>query len=281
MKIGVVGAGKMGRGVSEYLLEFGIHTYLIDTNKVILQEALYEIKNIYRFSKNRIKGKCKQNIDENLILSTDKNVLADAHLIIECITENVTSKRILYEELSEICSGDAIFITNTSCIPVTKIASYASKSERVVGIHFMNPVDKIETVELIKGRKTSDTTMKYVRDFLSDIGKRYIEIEDAAGFVSNRISHLFMNEAIWILYEGYAKADDIDSVFKECYGHKMGPLETADLIGLDTVKASLEILYQEYQDTKFRCCPLLARMVEAGELGRKSGKGFYEYTINF
>ena len=168
-------------------------------------------------------------------------------------------------------------MVNTSCISITKISGFTKRAEKVLGTHFMNPVDKIHTVETIMGFHTTEQTLDQVTQFLKSVGKRVVLVQDSVGFVSNRISHLMMNEAAFIVQDRVANAQAVDDIFRSCYGHKMGPLETADLIGLDTVVNSLRILYDSFQDTKFRCCPLLTKMVNAGLLGRKTGKGFYEY----
>ena len=165
------------------------------------------------------------------------------------------------------------------CISITEIASFSDRMEQVIGVHFMNPVPLIPTVEAIRGKKTTDETIEKTNDLIRKIGKRSIVINDSVGFVSNRISHLMMNEAAYLVYEEVATPEQIDDIFRSCYGHKMGPLETADLIGLDTVTNSLQILYDKYKDKKFRCCPLLKDMVRVNELGRKSGKGFYRYEV--
>ena len=198
-------------------------------------------------------------------------------LVIENIIEDQKVKIELYKELDKICGTNTIYFVNTSCIPITKIASCVSKPENVIGVHFMNPVPLKEMVEVIKGYYTSETIIEKTKEFLKSIGKISVVVNDYPGFVANRLSHLFMNEAAFLVQDQVATPAEIDMIFKKGYGHKSGPLETADLIGLDTVVNSLAILYESYQDSKFRCCPLLKKMVDAGLLGRKSGKGFYNY----
>jgi 3-hydroxybutyryl-CoA dehydrogenase len=186
-------------------------------------------------------------------------------------------KKPLYEELDRILPGDVCFGANTSCISITRIGSLTRRPDKVVGMHFMNPVFMKPVVEVIRGYHTSDETLMTVHRLLSQLKKEAIVVGDLPGFVSNRISHLFMNEAIFVLQDNLASAEQIDSLFKKCFGHKMGPLETADLIGLDTVMHSLDVLYDSFHDPKFRCCPLLRKLVDAGQFGRKSGRGFYVY----
>ncbi|WP_242655185.1 3-hydroxyacyl-CoA dehydrogenase family protein [Clostridium cellulovorans] len=172
-----------------------------------------------------------------------------------------------------------LFLVNTSCISITKIASLTKRPDKVIGTHFMNPVHIKTAVEAIKGFYTSEETIEKTKELLSKMGKEMIIVNDLPGFVSNRISHLFMNEAAFVVQDQVAAPAEVDAIFKKCYGHVMGPLETADLIGLDTVVDSLEVLYESYQDPKFKCCPLLKKMVDANLKGRKTGKGFYDYTI--
>ena len=202
----------------------------------------------------------------------------ESDFVVENITENVDSKLELYSQLDAICRDNVIFAANTSCISITKIASVTNRRQKVIGIHFMNPVPMISAVEMIRGFHTSEETIQTTLDLMKQINKEGIIIKDFPGFVSNRISHLMMNEAAFIVQDRCARAEDVDDIFRKCYGHKMGPLETADLIGLDTVVNSLEVLFASYQDPKFRCCPLLKKMVEAGLLGRKSSQGFYQYN---
>jgi 3-hydroxybutyryl-CoA dehydrogenase len=196
---------------------------------------------------------------------------------VENVTEDWNVKRALYAALEPVLPGDVCIGVNTSCISITRIAGATARAASVVGVHFMNPVHLKPTVEVIRGLHTSQRAFDTLRALLAQLKKDAIVVDDLPGFVSNRISHLFMNEAAFVLQDGIAAAADIDQIFKKCFGHKMGPLETADLIGLDTVMRSLDVLYESYRDPKFRCCPLLRKLVHAGHLGRKTGKGFHDY----
>jgi 3-hydroxybutyryl-CoA dehydrogenase len=201
----------------------------------------------------------------------------DCEFVVENVTESWDVKRPVYAELDEVCGADAIFIANTSAIPITRIASLTGRPERVIGVHFMNPVPMKAAVELIPGRLTSAATVERTRAFLDSIGKAAIPVRDSAGFVSNRVLMLTVNEAAFLVYEGVATAETVDEVFRSCFGHPMGPLETADLIGVDTILYSVEVLYEHFADSKYRPCPLLREMTAAGLHGRKTGRGFYTY----
>jgi len=212
-----------------------------------------------------------------MVLTTDLRDVASCDFIIENVTENWEIKKQVYENLERVMPTEICFGANTSCISITKIGSATKRPANVVGIHLMNPVYLKPTVEVIRGFHTSDRTIDILLQLFSRLEKEAIIVEDMPGFVSNRISHLFMNEAAFALQDHVATAEKIDAVFKKCFGHKMGPLETADLIGLDTVMRSLDVLYESFQDPKYRCCPLLRKLVHAGHLGRKTGKGFHVY----
>ena len=197
--------------------------------------------------------------------------------MIENATERWEVKREIYPRLDALCSDETIVAANTSAFPITRIASLSQRPDRIVGIHFMNPVPLKSTVELIPGYHTSNETLEQTQRLLQAMGKEWVLVGDAPGFVSNRVLMLTINEAAFLLNDGVSTAEDVDRVFKSCFGHPMGPLETADLIGLDTILYSIEVLQDAYADSKYRPCPLLKRMVAAGLLGRKSGEGFYEY----
>lgn len=279
-KIGVVGAGVMGRGVAQNLGQSGIETILVDLSEEILEAAKEEIYNSVRLQSlfKKTEGmKSPQEVLDKILFTTDITLLNNANFAIENITEDWKQKEKVHKRLNSICPENCNILVNTSCISITKVAAVYKHPERVIGTHFMNPVPLMTAVEVIKGYHTSEQAIQETEDLLKKMGKESIVVNDYPGFVSNRISHLMMNEAAFIVQDGIASPEEIDEIFKKCYGHKMGPLETADLIGLDTVVKSLEVLYESYQDSKFRCCPLLRKMTDAGLHGKKSGKGFYEY----
>lgn len=279
-KIAVIGAGVMGIGVAQAFAEYKFNVVLVDLTDEILEDAKGKIKNNVRFQHLVHKGKKAMNPDDvlNLIsFTTDYEKINDADFVIENIPEKWEIKKAVYEKIDKICKEECIFMVNTSCISITKVASLTNRPSKVVGTHFMNPVPVKDYVETIKGYHTSDETLAQLEELLRGIEKEAIVVNDSPGFVSNRVSHLYMNEAAFLLQDQVADAENIDKIFKKCFGHTMGPLETADLIGLDTVMDSLDILYESYQDSKFRCCPLIRKLVYAGRCGRKVGKGFYDY----
>jgi 3-hydroxybutyryl-CoA dehydrogenase len=279
-KVAVVGAGTMGAGVTVDLVLHGIHTVLVDISEDVLENAKTEITKSIRFApmikKDIPKVPVKEAL-EKITFATDLQAAADCGYIVENVTEDWNVKEKVYRELEQICKPEAIFGVDTSCISITKVAAVTKRPGQVIGVHFMNPVYAKPVIEVMRGVHTSDSTIEATEQLLAQLGKKAIVVNDFPGFVSNRISHLFMNEAAWVVQDQVASAEQVDNIFKKCFGHTMGPLETADLIGLDTVVQSLEILYESYQDSKFRCCPLLKRMVDAGQLGRKSGQGFFTY----
>lgn len=280
-KIGVIGAGTMGIGVSSDFLLHGLSVALIDNNKQALARAKVEIVKNVRFApalKPGLPSLGEAEILSAIRFSTDLNDVRDCQYIVENVTEHWETKKQVYEELSAICTEEVCFGVNTSCTSITKVGSVTDRSDRVIGIHFMNPAYLIEGVEVMKGYDTSEETVATTLSLLDRLGKRSTIVGDLPGFASNRISHVFMNEAAFVVQDQVAKPEDVDEIFRNCFGHSMGPLETADLIGLDTVVNSLRVLYEGFQDPKFRCCPLLQKMVDAGQLGRKTGRGFYQYA---
>jgi 3-hydroxybutyryl-CoA dehydrogenase len=278
--VGVIGAGVMGGGIAHNLAQTGHHVILIDISAEVLDRARENIKNALRFQRMFDKPGTREKPDEILARITctvDYNALSKVDYIIENVTEKWSIKRDVYGQLDAVAPQDCIFATDTSCIPITKIGGVTHRPEKVIGIHFMNPVPMKQTVEVIKGWHTSAETLMTTKSLLAAMGKRGIVVNDGPGFVSNRVLMLTVNEAIFTVHDGTAEPEDVDLIFKHCFGHKMGPLETADLIGLDTILYSLEVLYENFSDSKYRPCPLLRRMVDAGLLGSKSGQGFYRY----
>ena len=267
--IGVIGAGVMGVGVAQNLAQCGHEVILVDKEEKILDDARATIARNCRFS--RLSGGPALDADEVLArISTAVGVesVAKAEFVIENVTENWQIKREVHEALDAVCDPRAVIIVNTSAIPITKVASVGSHPERVVGVHFMNPVPAKPVVELIPGFHTTPEVVERTRELLASFGKRAVDVKDASGFVSNRVLMLTVNEAAFLVHEGVATAESVDEVFRGCFGHPMGPLETADLIGVDTILYSVEVLYEHYADSKYRPCPLLKQMTDAGLHGR-------------
>jgi len=277
--VGVIGAGIMGVGVAQNLASTGHDVILVDTSEQILADAL-----------TRIAGNCRMSrlmggpaVDGEAVLAristgVGADAVAKADFVIENVPEDWAIKRQVFAELDAACGPDTVFIVNTSAIPITKVATVTSRPDRVIGVHFMNPVPMKPAVELIPGFHTSTETVERTRALLAAMDKKAIQLKDSCGFISNRLSHVLMNEAAFLVYEDVATAEAVDEVFRSCFGHPMGPLETADLIGVDTVLYSIEVLYEHYNDSKYRPCPLLRQMTDAGLHGRKSGRGFYDYS---
>jgi 3-hydroxybutyryl-CoA dehydrogenase len=279
-RVGVLGAGNIGIGVVTDLVLHGLDAVVVDLSQEQLKRAEAEVLKSIRFAPLLLKGAPRLTREEalkRLVFTTDVNQVASCDFVIENVTESWDTKRRVYESLDRVAPPTVCFGANTSCISITRIASVTKRPAQVVGIHLMNPVHLKPTVEVIRGHHTSDDTIAILKQLFAQLRKEAIVVGDLPGFVSNRISHLFMNEAAFVFQDGLATAAEIDAIFKKCFGHKMGPLETADLIGLDTVMHSLDVLYDSYHDPKFRCCPLLRKMVDAGLLGRKTGRGFHVY----
>lgn len=278
--VGVVGAGVMGRGVAHALAERGFQVILLDLTEAILESAKNEIKTNVRMYALYAKDKALKPDDvlARITFSTDYALLAQVDYLIENATEKWEIKQPIYARLDAICPPECILAVNTSAIPITRVAGLTRRPQQVIGMHFMNPVPLKPLVEVIRGYHTSETTIERSQALLAQMGKESVVINDSSGFVTNRVMMLTVNEAIFLLQEQVASAKDIDQLFRQCFGHKMGPLETADLIGLDTVLLSIEVLYENFKESKYRPCPLLQKMVDAGLYGRKSGQGFYNYT---
>ncbi len=280
--VGVVGAGVMGKGVSQNLAQTGHRVILVDVSQEILEHAKSEIKENIRLQSLFTKNEQVESSDEvlsQITFSSDDQLLSNVDLVIENVTEKWEIKRKVYAQLDAICPEQCILAANTSAIPITRLASVTRRAPKVIGMHFMNPVPLKPMVEVIRGVHTSDETVETAKRLLAQMGKEWILVNDSPGFVSNRVLMLTINEAVYLLQEQVASVEDIDRIFKTCFGHKMGPLETADLIGLDTVLYSIEVLYESFNDSKYRPCPRLKKMVDAGLYGQKSGQGFYTYTV--
>ncbi len=278
-KIGILGAGIMG---SDVALDFAIHNYkvvLYDLSEELLDAAKRKINQQFRLYKmlNPLFEKEVDDIYNLIVFSIELNKMNEADFIVENIIENWDEKRKLYTQLSKIISNDTIISSNTSCVPISKIADLMPTPENVIGTHFMNPVPFKKFVEVIKTNKTSEETVKNTVSLLKALGKKTVVVNDSAGFVSNRVLMVTINESIRTVEEGVAKPADVDKIFKLGFSHSMGPLETADLIGLDTIMYSLRVLYDEFKDPKYKPCNLLVQMVESGILGKKCGKGFFNY----
>ena len=277
--IGVVGAGVMGVGVAHSLVMSHFRVRLIDITNEKLAAARQQIRQNIRLHNmmSRSHGMSADEALANIAFSTDYDILSDADFVVENVIERWPVKRDVYKIIDPICPPHTVFAANTSAIPITKIASATTRPSKVIGTHFMNPVPMKKMVEVIRGFHTSEETIETTRAILAGMGKECVVVGDSPGFVSNRVLMLTVNEAVFLLQDQVAEAAAIDTIFKECFGHKMGPLETADLIGLDTILYSVEVLYQSFNDDKYRPCPLLKKMVDAGLHGRKSGRGFYDY----
>lgn len=276
--IGVIGAGLMGRGVAYQFGKYGYEVILVDIEDEILEQAKKEIKNIGRLDMLLHKGGTGINALGHITCTTDLKSIEKADFIIENTTENVDIKLEVYRQLKDIVKDEARIAVNTSAVSITKIGSQMKNASNVLGIHFMNPVHLKPTVEVIKGFHTTDESINIALDLLKSVKMEGVVVNDSPGFISNRVLMLTINEAIFALQDGVAEVKNVDKIFRECFGHKMGPLETCDLIGLDTILYTLEVLFDSYNDTKFRPAPLLRKMVDAGLLGRKSGEGFYQYN---
>jgi 3-hydroxybutyryl-CoA dehydrogenase len=277
--IGVVGAGTMGSGIAQVAARSNLKVILQDLKEEFIERGVGNInKSLQRdVDKERLSKEGKDEILGRIKTTTDINDLVDADIVIEAVVEDVDIKIETFKRLDQLTRPETILASNTSSISITKLASATSRPDKVVGMHFMNPVPVMKLVEVIRGLQTSDETFNSVYSLSERLGKTALECKDAPGFVSNRVLMPMINEAIFLLYEGIATRENIDGIMKLGMNHPMGPLALADLIGLDVCLDIMRVLYEGFGDPKYRPCPLLSQYVDAGWLGRKAGRGFYQY----
>jgi len=279
--IAVIGAGTMGKGIAHTFAQSGFNVQLIDISEASLKKGLETItKNLDRMvAKEKISEADKQNTLNNITTFTSiKEGVENTSLVVEAATENVDLKLNIFKQLDELCAEETVLATNTSSISITQIAAVTSRPDKVIGMHFMNPVPIMKLVEIIRGYNTSDAVTKTIMELSTQLGKTPVEVNDYPGFVANRILMPMLNESIETLYNGVAGVQEIDTVMKLGMAHPMGPLQLADFIGLDVCLSILNVMYEGFKNPKYAPCPLLVNMVRAGKLGVKSGEGFYDYS---